>query len=76
MNSGPPLRPRAGNAEDGELHRQNIARLAARVVARCLVDSGHFTIRKGGGVEARGILRVIVEPETDRVLGFHVAVLH
>src|SRR6266581_8882105 len=26
----------AGNAADGELHRQNIAGLAARVVARCL----------------------------------------
>src|SRR5258706_11562671 len=42
----------AGNADDDELHRHNIAGLAARVVARRLVDSGHFTIRKGGGVES------------------------
>src|SRR6266545_2689820 len=63
----------AGNAEDGELHRQHIAGLAARVVARCLVDSGHFTIRKGGGVEPRRVLCVLVEPEADRVFGFHVS---
>src|SRR5580704_4125304 len=50
----------AGNAEDGELHRQHIAGLAARVVARCLVDGGHFTIRKGGGVEPRCVVRVLV----------------
>src|SRR5437870_3419670 len=65
----------AGNAEDGELHRQNIAGLAARVVARCLVDSGHFTIRKGGGVEPRRVLCVLVEPEADRVFRFHVSFL-
>src|SRR5215475_3234986 len=38
-----------GNAENGELHRQHIALLAARVVTGRLVNSGHFTIRKGGG---------------------------
>src|SRR5207244_4648810 len=63
----------AGNAEDGELHRQNIAGLAARVVGRRLVDSGHFTIRKGGGVEPRRVLCVLVEPEADRVFRFHVS---
>src|SRR5207248_6203554 len=63
----------AGNAEDGELHRQHIAGLAARVVARRLVDRGHFTIRKGGGVEPRRVLCVLVEPEADRVFWFHVS---
>src|SRR5213592_2902240 len=63
----------AGNAENGKLHRQNIAGLAARVVARCLVDSGHFTLRKGGGVEPRRVLCVHVEPEADRVFWFHVS---
>src|SRR6185503_2494571 len=65
----------AGNAQDGELHRQHVARLAAGVVAGRLVHRGHFAIRKGGGVEARRFLRVLVEPEADRVLGFHVRVL-
>src|SRR5207237_6865805 len=64
-----------GNAQNGELHRQHIAFLAARVVARRLVNSGHCTIRKGGGVEAGGLLRVLVEPEADRVLWLHVRVL-
>src|SRR5437762_7647056 len=67
------VEPEAGNAEDGELHRQHIAGLAARVVARRLVDSGHFTIRKGGGVEPRRVLCVLVEPETNRVFRFHVS---
>jgi len=32
-----------GNAEDGELHRQHIALLAARIVTGSLVNSGYFT---------------------------------
>ena len=39
------------------------------------MNSGYFTIRKGGGVEARRLMRVFVEPETDRVLWLHVRVL-
>src|SRR5205814_2727523 len=63
------------NAQNGELHRQLVALLAARIVTGRLVNSGHFTIRKGGGVEARRLMRVLVEPEADRVLWFHVRVL-
>src|SRR5258708_39156944 len=64
-----------GNAQDGELHRQHIALLAARIVTGSLVNSGYFTIRKGDGVEARRLMRVFVEPEADRVLWLHVRVL-
>jgi len=39
-----------------------------------VVNSRHFTVRKGGGVEARRIMRVFVEPETNRVFRFHVRV--
>src|SRR5262249_54397269 len=63
------------NTKDRELHHQRLAFFAARVVPRCLLDSAHFTVRKGRGVEARRIKRVLVEPETDRVLWFHVRVL-
>src|SRR5436190_6832371 len=56
------------NTQNGELHGQFIALLAAWVVTGRLVNRGHFTIRKGGGVEARGLMRVFVEPEADRVL--------
>src|SRR5688572_9866837 len=62
-----------GNAQNGELHRQHIALLAARVVTGRLVNSGHCTIRKGGSVEARRLMRVLVEPEADRVLWLHVS---
>src|SRR5262245_19268565 len=60
-----------GNAQDGELHRQDVSSLAAREVAGRLVNRSHFAVRKGSGVEARGILRVLVEPEANGVLGFH-----
>ena len=36
------------------------------------MDRGHFTVRKGGGVEPRRVLGVLVEPEADRVFRFHV----
>src|SRR5437879_1123304 len=61
-----------GNAHNSELHREHIALLAARIVARRRVNRGYFTIRKGGGVEARRLMRVLVEPEADRVLWLHV----
>jgi hypothetical protein len=49
-------------------HRQHIALLAAWIVAGSLVNGGYFTIRKSNGVEARRLMRVLVEPEADRVL--------
>ena len=39
------------------------------------MNSGYFTIRKGDGVEARRLMRVLVEPEADRVLWLHVRML-
>src|SRR4029077_16228513 len=65
----------AGNSQHGEFHRQHIALLAARIVTGSLVNRGYFTIRKGGGVEARRFMRVFVEPEADRILWLHVRVL-
>src|SRR5262249_40552493 len=38
------------------------------------VNSGYLAIRKGGGVKARRVMRVLVEPEADRVLRIHVRV--
>jgi hypothetical protein len=39
------------------------------------VNSGHFAIRKGGSVEARRFMPVLVEPEADRILWLHVWLL-
>src|SRR3982074_1998693 len=64
-----------GNAQDGELHRQHIALLAARIVTGSLVNCGYFTIREGDGVEASRLMRVLVEPEADSVLWLRVRVL-
>ncbi len=65
------VKTETGNAQDGELHRQNIALLAARIVPRRLMNSGYFTIRKRDGVKARRLKRVFAEPEADRVLWSH-----
>src|SRR5258708_6927940 len=64
-----------GNAHNRELHRQHIALLAARIITGSFVNSGYFTVRKGGGVEAGRLMRVLVEPEADGVLWLHVRVL-
>src|SRR4030095_8836222 len=44
------------NTQNGELYRQHIAAFAARVVSGRLVNSGHFTIWKRRGVEARRLM--------------------
>src|SRR4029434_10058630 len=59
------------DAENCELHRQDIALFAAWVVSGRFVNSSHFTIRKGGGVKARRVVGVLIEPQTDRVLRLH-----
>src|SRR6186713_1784718 len=64
-----------GNTQHRELDGQDITLLAARVVTGRLEYSGHFTLRKGRGVEARRLLRVLVVPEADRVLWLHARVL-
>jgi hypothetical protein len=39
------------------------------------VNSGHFAVRKCGGVETRGLVRTLVEPDADRVLWLRVRML-
>src|SRR6185312_9550724 len=58
-------------SEDGELHRQDVAGLAARIIGRRLVYRRHFTGRKSSGVEARRVKSILVKPEADRVFCFH-----
>src|SRR5579883_889130 len=64
-----------GNAHDRELDRQHIALLAAREIGGRRVNGGDSAVRKGGGVKARGLMGVFVEPEADGVLWLHVGVL-
>src|SRR5262245_52007096 len=52
----------AGNTQHSEIDRQYVALFAIRVVAGCFVNTNHFTIWKGRGVEARRLMRVLVEP--------------
>ncbi len=39
------------------------------------MNVGYLTLRKGGGIEARRLMSVFVEPEADRVLWLHFRVL-
>lgn len=51
----------ARHAQHGEIYRQCIALLAARVIAGRLVDRDHSTIRESRGVEARGVICGLIE---------------
>ena len=53
----------------GEFHRQHIAFLARRIVARCAMDGVHRAVGKGLGIQARRRFGVFVIPEADCVLG-------
>ena len=66
---------KTGDAQDGELHHQHITFLAARIISGGLVNTGYGTVRKGGGIEARRLVSVFVEPEADCVLWFHFRML-
>ncbi len=58
----------ARDARDGELHGQYVAGLAGRVIGGRAMDGRHPAVGEGRGVEAGGLLGVLVEPEADRVL--------
>src|SRR5688572_30484169 len=64
----------AGNAQNREVHRQHVPLLAAGVITGRPVNRADFTVRKRGGVEASRLLRILVEPEANRVLWLHVRV--
>src|SRR5438045_9069676 len=61
------IETKTGNANNRELHRQDVARLAARIVAGRLVNGGYFAIRESGGVESRRLKRVLFRSEERRV---------
>src|SRR5262249_31953935 len=75
LKRGAAVETETGNAQNGKLHREHIALFATRIVTRRRVNRGYGAVWKGGGVEARRVLRVLVEPEADRVLWLHVRVL-
>src|SRR5262249_16191061 len=64
-----------GNTNDGELHSHHVPFLATRIAPGASRTSRYFPVRKSEGVEARRLMRVLVKPEADRVLWFHVRVL-
>ena len=59
-----------GNAHDGELHGQHIALVAARIVTWSLVNSGYFTIRKGGGVERAASCASFLSNQKEQIVFF------
>ena len=64
----PAVEADARHAAHRELDRQDVARLAAGKVGRRPVHRADRAVGKGPGVEARGLFRVMVVPQADRVL--------
>jgi hypothetical protein len=64
----PPLSPRQGLPRTVNSTVIDVARFAARVIGRCLVDGGHFTVRKSGGVEVAVFKCILVEQRQTNVL--------
>jgi hypothetical protein len=58
----------ASNAADRELDGQDGSSLSAWIVRWRPVHRADGAVRKGLGVKARGLFRVLVEPQADRVL--------
>jgi hypothetical protein len=75
LNVDPPLRPMQGMPGDGELDREDVALLAARVVGRGVVDGAHLAVGERRGIELRRVFGVVVVPQADRVLADHVVAL-
>src|SRR6185437_1718155 len=61
-----------GNAADSEVHGEDVALLTSRVVVRRLVHRRYLAVGKRRRIEPRRLLGVLVEPQTNRVFGFHV----
>src|SRR5258706_9556238 len=67
------VQPDAGNADRGELDREDITLLAVGIVARRAVHGADSAVRKGLRVEVCGVDCGAVVPQTDRVLAGHVS---
>ncbi len=52
----PAIEAEALHSKYRELNREHLSLLAGRVVAGCVVDRRHGTVRKGACVEAGGLL--------------------
>src|SRR5690606_37955386 len=68
LEHGPAVEAEAGNPQHGEVHREHIAFLAAGEIPRRMHDMIHRRAREYAGVEPRGALGVVVEPQADGVL--------
>ncbi len=65
----PAIEADTGYARDDEFHGQGIARFAVGIVSRRTVYGADAALRKGFGVEARGLFGIVFIPQADRVLG-------
>jgi hypothetical protein len=71
----PAVEADARDAHHGELDDEHVALLAVGVVAGGTLDGAHGAVGKRLGIEARGVQRRAVVPQTDGVLGGHVELL-
>ena len=62
------VQPDAGDADDSELDRQDIALLAVGIVARCAQDGANRAVGECFGIEVCGVNGGVLVPQTDRIL--------
>src|SRR5205823_15076516 len=67
LEAVPAVEAKARHAAHRELDHQDVARLAAWIVGRRPVHRADRAVGKGPGVKARGLFRVMVVPQADRV---------
>ena len=72
---GAAVQPEERLAQHGELHRQHVAGLAVGIIARRFVDRADAAVGESRGVELRGLLGVLVEPQAGARFSFCLACL-
>lgn len=64
----PAVQPDAGDAADGKMHDQHVARLVARIVHRRAVHGRHLAVGKQRSIKACCLLGLAVVPDANRVV--------
>jgi hypothetical protein len=64
----PAVEAEARHAANREVDRQDVAGLATGKVGRCAVHRADRAVGKSPGIKTRGLFRVVVVPQADRVL--------
>src|SRR6185437_16561704 len=68
------VQTKARNAHHGKFHGEYIALLPAWIIAGRLMNRNDPAVRKRSRIKTRRILRVFIEPQTNRILCFQIGI--